>query len=233
MVYIKPCVVFSSGVAATGKTTVLEELVKKIENSVYLNRDDINEANLHILKSAGNISDFQNYVKLDEIFPDNVMDVITPFGEMYQINPLTNSIFYRRHIRDQSYLIQMFLAKTNLKLGKVTFIDCIVVRQIRDGTLVKLINHQIFNNYPTYVIHFIAEEEELRKRILDRSKNNDYSSRRLEVSMAQTKESFHKFITEEQPILPTELNNYAHLVIDTSRYSISECVEKCLKYISS
>ena len=107
-----------------------------LSNSFYLDRDLIIPEMLHIsLADFPRLTNFEDYVKNDGIFPDSVSNVETPFGEMMKLDPTNdsgkNSSFYGRHIRDQSYLIQLSLSKTNLEIGKVPIIDCITMRQIQ------------------------------------------------------------------------------------------------------
>lgn len=229
---IKPCLVFSSGVAATGKSTVLKELVKKVENSLYIDRDDINKGNLHVaIIKMKDLPDFEDYVSKDDIFPYHAKKIQTPFDEMWQLEP--QSAFYRRHIRDQSYLIQAEIAKTNLDLGKAPIIDCVVMRQIKDGTIRKFMDYHILAGYKKLLIHFIADEKDCRERIIERAKSDPYATTRIEFKMAQSEETFHRFVTEDQPMVPKELFEYKHLMINTSQKRVDECVKKSLEYILS
>ncbi len=233
-----PSIVFSSGIVATGKTTVMKELAKLVDNSLYLDRDDINQANLHVSPTITHeLPSFEEYVAKANIFPDHAKCVETPFGEMIKVDP--HNAYYRRHMRDQSYLIQMYLAKTNLKCGKVPIIDCITMRQIQDRTLQKILDHRFFENYPIYLVHFMCDEEECYRRTLERSQKDEEARKRIDLvkSASRTefptasKEAFHKFVTEEQPMVPKELSQYEHLLMNTSKGSPQECAQQCLEYI--
>ena len=232
-------VIFSSGIGATGKTTIMKSLAKKIENSLYLDRDDINQGNSYVSPTqTSDLPNFEQYIVNAKIFPDHIRRVKTAFGEMWKVDP--HNEFYRRHLRDQSYLVQMYLARTNIQAGKVPIIDCITMRQIQDGTLQKIIDSEFFLNYPKYLIHFICDEKECYQRILARSKIDEAARKRTElikhsdrnVSPTSSPEAYHKFITEEQPMMPKELKNYKHLLVNTSEKNIDECVMDCLKYVS-
>lgn len=226
---LNPCLIFSSGIAGTGKTTIMKGVAKEIPNSFYLDRDDINQAYLHIpVDPLKGLLDFKDYVAQDEIFLDN--KISTPFGEMFLVAP--SNAFYRRHVRDQSYIAQTFIAKTNLDLGKIIIVDCITIRQIKDGTLEKIINQPLIAHYPIYLIHFIADEEDCYNRIRERAKNDIYASRRIENKKTESRDIFHKFVTEEQPMIPEELKKYDYLLINTSKKSIIEDIKKCIEYVS-
>ncbi len=237
---LEPRIVFSSGIMATGKTTVMKELGKLVDNALYLDRDDINQGNLHVaITKNDELLPFEKYVENAGIFPDHARVTQTPFGDMIKVDP--HNAFYRRHMRDQSYLIQMYLVKTNLECGKVPIIDCITMRQIQDGTLKKMQDHEFFTGYPKYLIHFMVDEEEGYKRAVARSQADESARKRVDLiksagrsdSPTASRETFHKFITEEQPMVPKELSNYKHLVINTSHSTPPECARRCLEYISS
>ena len=234
---LKPCVVFASGVACTGKSSTMKELSRKIDNAFYLDRDDINRGNLHVsLNECPELTSFEKYVANDGLFPDSVRSVVTPFGEMINLDPTdnsgSNSDFYRRHVRDQSYLVQTNIAKTNLDLGKVVLIDCIVARQIQDGTLRKLLEQDAFQGYPKHLVHFIADKEDCYQRVLERAKTDPYAARRLEVKRAVTRESFYKYVAEESPMIPSKLKEYEHLKINSSELNLEESVRRVIEYIS-
>ena len=235
---LTPRIIFSSGIMATGKTTIMKALADKIDNSLYLDRDDINKGNLHVAPTqTPDLPSFEEYVNNAKIFPNHVKWVETEFGEMWKVDP--HNAFYRRHIRDQSYLIQMYLAKTNLQCGKVPIIDCITMRQIQDKTLQKIIDSELFSGYPKYLIHFICDEKECYERTLARSHVDEAARKRVDLikspsrtaSPTSSPEAFHKFITEEQPMLPKELKNYEHLLVNTSEKNVERCAIDCLQYV--
>lgn len=232
MIILEPGIVFSSGVTSTGKSTTLKEFVKKVGNAFYLDRDDINQGNLYVsAKQLGReLPSFEDYVAKDNVFPNHAREVQTPFGPKIQIDPV--NAFYARHVRDQSYLIQTEVAKTNLALGKIPIIDCIVMRQIQDGTLQKFISHSSFEGYNKFLIHFIADEEVIRQRILKRAETDKYVAKRVEARKAKNPQEFHEFVTKEQPMVPEALQNYEHLLINTSDCSPEECAGEIINYIS-
>ncbi len=225
---------------ATGKSTTLKALAQLIDNAFYMDRDDINQANLHVgITPNDKLLPFEEYVAHANIFPSHARTVETPFGKMIQVDP--HNAFYRRHMRDQSYLIQAYLARTNLACGKVPIIDCITMRQISDGTLRKFADHPFFASYPKYHIHFCADEEDIYRRVTERSKGDASTQKRVDLipsdtrqaSPTSSREAFHQFVTAEQPMIPSELSQYHHLLLNTSRGEPKMNARQCLIYIRS
>ncbi|MEK6889157.1 MAG: hypothetical protein AABW80_03555 [Nanoarchaeota archaeon] len=237
-VELKPCVIFSSGIMAVGKTSVMTALAKRISNAFYLDRDDINQGNSYVSPThTDELPDFEKYVAHAGIYPDHMHKVVTPFGQMWKVDP--HNAFYRRHLRDQSYFVQMHLARTNLEAGKVPIIDCITTRQIQDGTLKKIIDSGFFSSHPSYLIHFACDEDECYDRAVARSKADEAARKRVDLirgngrtaSPTSSRESFHRFMTEEQPMIPKELRTHPHLLINTSGKKVSQCVDECLNHL--
>ena len=235
---LQPRVIFYSGILATGKSTVMKNLARAIPNAYFMDRDDINPANAHVsINTSHRLLPFEKYVANAGIFPDHARTVNTPFGEMTQVDP--HNEYYRRHLRDQSYLIQLAMAKTALDCGKVPFIGCITVRQIIDGTLRKMADHESVANFPRYLVHFCADEKNLYERAIARNRANEAERKRTELipndirteSPTSSREAFHLFTTEEQPMIPEQLSEYKHLLLNTSQHGVEKCVNLCLDYI--
>ncbi len=237
---LKPRIIFSSGIMATGKSTTLKALAQLIDNAFYMDRDDINQANLHVgITPNDKLLPFEEYVAHADIFPGHIREVETPFGNMMQVDP--HNAFYRRHMRDQSYLIQAYLAHTNLACGKVPIIDCITMRQISDGTLRKFADHPFFKSYPKYHLHFCADEEDIYQRVTERSKGDASAQKRVDLipsdtrkaSPTSSREAFHQFVTAEQPMIPLELSQYRHFLMNTSLGKPEMNARWCLEYVQS
>lgn len=230
MSLLEPCIVFASGTACAGKTSTLKALATRVDNAIHLDRDDINKANLHVsLTTTGELLPFKDYFSSDNVFQSCTRTVRTLFGEKLQIDPKNE--FYARHISDQCYMIIGEIARTNLRSGKVVLVDCLVPRQIQDGSLRDFINQDIFDEYQKYFLHFVAPEHVLRQRVLHRAKQDKYASTRVEVRMAQSPDTFHEYVTEDNPIEPTELNKFDHLIVDTTEHTSEQCSEMCIEYI--
>lgn len=234
---LDPCVIFSSGIGMVGKTSTMKEFCKLVRNAFYIDKDTMNPANLHVAtRHFPRLLKFEDYVANAGIFPDHARKVQTPFGEMLQLDPTDdtgmNSEFYGRHIRDQIYLIQTAIAKDNLELRKIPIIDCIVMRQIIDGTLQRFKDCKEFEGYQKYHFHFIVDEEIGYQRYLERlGRADSYDSKRYPMNKRLSRDEFHHFVTEEQPMIPRELERYEHLKVDTSHENPRKCAEKCIDYI--
>lgn len=230
MAILKPRLVIATGISATGKTTTLEEVTRKILNSLLLDKDVINQAILHVFStSQGKLLSFEDYVREDTVFPNHARDIQTPFGPAIRIDPKNE--FYGRHAREQTYLLMAGIALINLNLGKVPIIDCMVIRQIKDGTLRRFMDQETFQNFPKYLIHFTADEEDLYQRHVGRAEL-DPEARIRDAKKIASREAFHRFVTEEQPPIPPELSAYEYLLINTSKGTPSDCAQQCVEYIS-
>ncbi len=230
MAQLEPRLVVLSGVAGTGKSTMVEELVKRVPNAFVLEKDVINQTSMYVRPtSQGKLPPFEEYVKGDKVFPNNVREVDTPVGKMLQVDPVNE--FYGRHGRDQAYMIMTGIAEGNLQRGKIPVIDCMVIRQIQDGTVGKFMEQKAFSHNPRYLIHVTADEEELYSRLLKRSQVDPVATKRYKKQLT-SREAFHTFVTETQPLVPKELSQYRHLLINTSKYTPEECAHQCLEYIS-
>lgn len=235
---LKPCSVFYSGIMATGKSTVMQSLATAIDNVIDLDRDEINKGNLYVAPTfEDGLLPFNQYVFSNHILSNHARNVETPFGPMIQIDP--HNSFYRRHIRDQSYMIQLKLARLNLQSGKVPLLGGVSTRQIQDGTLRKMIDHIDLKEFPIHLIHFYADEEIIYQRALERMDSDPSSKTRVNLipstirdgSPLASRRAFHEFVTREQPIIPNRLSEYTHLAIDTTNQSIESCRDLCIKYI--
>jgi len=227
---LKPCLVIATGISCTGKSTVLSEFARIVQNSFIIEKDLVNQGILHVHKSDDTrLLAFKDYVNGDNVFPDNARTVKTPFGEMTQVDPKNG--FYGRHARDQGYIVAADLARLNMDLGKVPIIDCLVTRQIQDGTLRRFIGQPLLSGYPKYLVHFIADEEECYQRHIERAQR-DASAQIRDKEKITSREAFHKFVTEQQPMLPRELQHYNHLLINTSKGNPRECANTLMGYVT-
>jgi len=210
----EPQLVIVSGIAATGKSSTLAEVTKKVDNLFILEKDLVNQGSMNVkMGDSQRLPPFKTYVQNDNVFPDYATPIETPFGDMFQIDPKND--FYARHARDQAYLIMGNIAENNLRHGKVPVIDCFVHRQIVDGTLKRFIEQEMFKSYEKKLVHFTCSEAECYKRRVDRAERDPHARARDTESIASP-EKFHDFITNNQPFIPKELNNYNHLLLDTT-----------------
>ncbi|MBI2035451.1 MAG: hypothetical protein HYT12_02070 [Candidatus Liptonbacteria bacterium] len=228
MKILEPRIVFSSGMIAAGKSTTCRGLVREIANAFYLDRDDMIFPLLHVAPTVSKeLPPFEEYVKNDNVFPDNARMVDTPFGEMIQIYPANH--YHRRHSRDQVYLIQARLASRGLDLGKVPVLDCFLMRQIDDGSLGRFIEQPLFRGYLKYLIHFVVSPEACFERI--KARKGDKEAEERSRGMFEI-ESFKKTLSEKHERIPRGLKDLKYLLMDTTDKSTEKCVSECLSYIS-
>jgi hypothetical protein len=149
---------------------------------------------------------------------------------MIQVDPVNG--FYGRHVRDQTYIVIANIASMNMAVGKIPFIDCMTIRQLRDDTVRRFMEQPAFVGYPRYLVHFVCEEDECYQRCVRRAQTDPHAAVR-DAKKIVSREAFHKFVTEEQPMLPKELARYKHLVINTSEGNPTECAEKLIEYIQN
>ena len=226
---IEPQLVIVSGIAATGKSSTLTEVAKSVDNLFILEKDLVNQGSMFVkAKNFPRLPSFETYVKRDNVFPNCAVSIETPFGSMFQIDPKND--FYARHARDQAYVIMGNIAESNLRHGKIPVIDCFVHRQIADGTLKGFMEQEMFKGYEKSLIHFTCSEAECYKRRVARAEKDPHAEARDRETIS-SRETFHDFITNNQPLVPKELNRYEHLLIDTTERAPKECAEYLIDYI--
>lgn len=207
---LPPGVLIASGIIGTGKTMVLHEVARHIQNSVYLEKDTINQAALRRPASwLSGLPSAQTFV-----------------GEMDEHSP--GSDYYNEHVRYQSYLVMAAQAKTNLELDKFVIIDTIPGYMIRDGRLKGLMEY--LEPHPNYLIHFVADEDACYRRLVERAKHNPYMQLKDWERIA-SREAFHYYATVTEPMYPEELKDYPHKRLDTTNQTPQESALACLDYI--
>lgn len=227
---LEQCIVVSTGMAAAGKTTICREIARRIPNAVYLDRDEILWGMM--LVSPNEISSlppFGEYVENDGVYPDHMEVVDTFSGQMIKV--LCREGFYRRHVRDQSYLMIGRLTKLAIDLDKVVIIDSFLMRQVNNGTLQKFFEQEGFRNTKKRVIHFVADPEECYRRHLNRAKSYSKEMTLLRQELSVSRESFDKEFESKYQRLPDGLREVTHLVIDTTDRHLEDCVTECIKHI--
>lgn len=232
---LEPMLIILTGIPATGKTETRKELMLMISNSFVLEKDLINQGILHVIKDNNpKLLPFEEYVKGDDVFPNCIRQTKTSFGDMMRIDP--KNAFYLRHGKFQTYLIMQKLAAENLNNGKVPIIDCFPISYLINGSLQIFMNHHFFDSYQKHLIHFTADLDDLFLRYVERAKLDEEAARRDIDKIGQDpykpdRDLFDRFVTEKQPPVPQELENYKYLLINTSRGTSKQCARQCLDYL--
>lgn len=222
---LTPRLIVSSGIPAAGKSTTCRELARRIDNAVYLDRDDALNALMHVFigENLPSLPPFPNYVINDRVFHENTKLVHTPFGEMISILPKND--FYRRHGRHQSHMVIGKLAATSLKLGKVAILDCFLPRQISDGTLGRFFEQEDFRGIEKYLLYFVCTPETCMSRAQQRAQEDPQAA--VQVQKAGAQELIHDAASRNPP----GLSKLRHLYLDTTELSVEKAIDECLEYI--
>lgn len=184
-----PTLILGAGIAASGKTTFLRELVKYIDDAFLLDKDTLNRA--FLLRPTINDSSMESY-KLS--------------GQALS----KNSAYYQENVQLQSYRALLEIAKDNLEAGKHPILDGCYVKELRKGYLQSIVEPFLEKiQHQTKVIFCYAEEEVIKQRMRERNLERD----RVKLLSDQ---SWREFL-EEQPILPPELDMINHIKIDTAQ----------------
>jgi len=232
-----PRVIFTSGMATGGKTTVAKALVREIPNAVYLSRDDAMYGGLLLVDNIVNPTDrlppFEEYVRADTVFPDFANKVETPFGPMTLVIHANHNAFFIRHADNQSYMVTARLAQRNLEMGKVVVIDAYFSpKQFEQGTVKAFIDQPAFAAYPRYLIYFNVEARVAFERWKARADADPESNLRATSGYLEW-ETFLEVTKKEQVPNPKGLDTVPHLQLDTSHLSLEESLAACFRYIRS
>ena len=230
-----PRVIFTSGMATGGKTTVAKELVRRIPNAVYLARDEAMYGGLLLVDDIVNPTDrlppFKEYVRADTVFPDFAKKVETPFGPMTLVIHANHNEFFIRHADNQSYMVVARLAQRNLEMGKVVVIDAYFSpKQFEQGTVKAFINQPAFAPYPRCLIYFNVEARVAFERWKARADKDPESDLRASSGYLEW-ETFLEITEKEQVPNPKGLDTIPHLRLDTSPTSFKEPSARCFRYI--
>ena len=232
---LSPRLVVISGIPAGGKTAIAEELAKRIPNSVLLSRDHVSYGGLLYVNDRAetpSLPPFEEYVKNDKVFPNDAERVETPFGPMTLIHDSARSDFYKRHAREQGYIIMGRVAAANMAAGKVAIIEGFLPRSIESGALKRFMDQPMFGAFPKFLIHVVADAKTLLARQKNRAVKDREAATRAKTGYLSEK-GFGEFMEKEHPREPKGLKDLPHSFLETSSLSIDEAVTRCLDYISS
>lgn len=227
---LEPSFVIMSGYAATGKTTLARRLVGVISNSVYLQKDSFNRGGLSV-----SARDFPSLITLTEYLKDDVRSNLsrrtehTPLGERLQFAAVGD--YYGRHVREQAVLGMFYTAKDNVELGKVAVIDCMPIPDFSRGWVKGVLIDPQFSGIPKYLIHSSADILALYQRRIDRVLAGDFDTVNRDMGILKDLDTFTAFVTNEQPLIPSQLEEFRHRIINSSELSPEQSLKVCLEFI--
>lgn len=227
---LEPSFVIMSGYAATGKTTLARNLVVVVANSVYLQKDSFNRAGLSVSpRELPSLQSLSEYLKNDG--PSNLSQRSeqTPLGERLQFAAVGD--YYGRHVREQAVLGMFYTAKDNVELGKVAVIDCMPIPDFSRGWVKGVLIDPRFSGIPKYLIHSSADIQALYQRRIDRVLAGDFDTINRDMGILKDLNAFTAFVTNEQPLIPSQLNEFRHQIINSSKLSPEQSVKICLEFI--
>ncbi|MDO8602198.1 MAG: hypothetical protein Q7R62_03730 [bacterium] len=232
MLTLTPRLVIVSGMGVAGKSSIAQGLVRRIANAVFLGRDRILYGGLMFVnenESAPELPAFADYVSRDNVFPANCEIVETPFGQMTSVFHDASPAFYRRHGKEQSYLVAGRVAEDNLALGKVPVVEGFLTRHWKAGTLQAFVRQAIFAPYPVRIIHVEIDLEEAYKRMLVRAKTDSEAAIRARPLL--DKDAFMAHFRKVFQLAPTELGSLPHLLLNSTVKSVEQCVQEAFDYV--
>jgi hypothetical protein len=151
---------------------------------------------------------------------------------MTLVHDSARSDFYKRHAREQSYLIMGRLAEAALRAGKVAIIEGFLARSIQSGALKAFMEGSGFRDFPRYLIHVVANPETCLARQKNRAARDREAAIRAKTGyLIDT--SFGEIMEKEHPCSPEGLKELPHLLLDTSSLTIEDAVDRSVTYISS
>lgn len=234
---LEPRLIITTGMATGGKSTLAKAIVRAVDNSAYLARDDAMYAgglvvNDITMKTPG-LPSFAEYVERDTVFPDFIEEIETPFGPMHRVIHANHNDFFWRHADRQSYLLAARFAERLLELGKVVVIDTwLSGEHFKDGTVARFLGQPAFGSVPRRLIYFTVGLEEAFRRWHERAAADPESDLRGASGYLKW-ETFVPLMEKEQPSNPEGLEKIPHLSLDTTNISIEDALERCLTYIRS
>ena len=198
----KPTLILGVGNSACGKTIHLLEVVKRVDNAFWIDKDTIEDTFLFKMNNYSN--NIEKYNTILGSFP-------------------RKEHHHLMHVELQSYLLMLLKAKNNLVLGKHPVLDGNYIREIPKGYIEKIIMPILSGiNYKLKILYFHCPEEIMKKRIIER--NNPRDAKKL-----SNEKIWNEFLKKE-PIMIKEIEKYDHLKVDSSK-ELNENINKILDYL--
>ncbi|QQG42868.1 MAG: AAA family ATPase [Candidatus Giovannonibacteria bacterium] len=200
----KPTLILGAGIASSGKSTVFRPIAAALFDSVYVEKDLINDAFLWMPKS-GERRDMSRYLVSERIS--------------------NQSPIYRDHIWLQSYHCMLMLARQALELGKHPILEGNYVKEIRWGYIEKVLLPQLAGiNYKLKILLAHAPADLIRERIIKRDEGRD-------KKVISSDEEWQRLLAEQPPI-PPEIEKYPHMKIDTSEALSLQALFEIMRFLA-
>ncbi|MFH1593013.1 MAG: AAA family ATPase [Candidatus Woesearchaeota archaeon] len=200
--------VFVAGGPATGKTTVLEQIVPQIEGVLLVDKDDISDTFLRTPKKEGQGEYNVRWYRLD--------------GEVR----LISSEHYRENVGQQTYRAMLEIAKTNLRLGLTPLLQGNYTSQMAEGYFQEVVEpfFEEANLVPrTKILFCFADKETIAERIRRRNAQRD-------TAKLSSPEALQRYL-DSQDFLPNALEKLDHVKLNSSTSSVVENVDRAISYL--
>ncbi len=198
-----PTLILWGGVAASGKSTFLEKIISKVNDTLVIDKDLI--ADSFLTQHA-----------------ESEIEGVDLYKLSWQKIPRPGD-YYSEHVRFQHYYCMLELAKDNLRFGKNpivsgNFSNLIPMRYLEEviDPFFEEVQHK------RKIVYCHAPEQIIRKRMEKRAEPRD-------LQFYETDEAWEAYV-KGRPIVPEELEKYDHIKINTSEDDNLN-IEKLLNYL--
>ena len=195
----KPTLILGAGIPSTGKSMFLRALIPYIQDGLLVDKDILNHSFLATKSDEDKAQELSQYRFTGPQIP-------------------RQDEHYKNHVRGQSYLCMIALARDNLALQKNPAIDATFSEELKNNYLEKILIpffEEVKNvDYIVKMVFFHADEQVIKERMRYRQQLMAGQDTRDDEKL-KSPGAWQKFLVKE-PILPPQLENYDHVKIDTS-----------------
>ncbi len=187
----EPTLILGVGVAGSGKSTVLKPLAARLVNGVFIEKDLLNESFMWVPKE-GSRDDVSRY-RVHKRVPREA----------------SGNSYYVEHVLFQSYHCMIMLARQHLQLGKHPILEGNYVKEIPLGYIESVLQPQLEDiGYRLKMILTYVPAEVVRQRLIARASERDRAK-------LETESAWQEHL-KNQPIIPSGIEHYDHIKIDTT-----------------
>ncbi len=203
----KETFVFITGIICSGKTTVINELLPKLDKVFLIDKDDISDS-------------FMRTPDLESTKGGYDISWFSLTGPKISIE----SAHYKEFIQKQTYYAMMEVAKSNLRFGYSSILQGNYTGQIKDGYFQKVVPHFLKekNISPRIkVIFCYADAGLIKARMQERGEHRD---------LGRLEENAFKELIRNQELAYKEINKIDHVKLNGASL-VSENVEAAISYL--